>query len=133
MFGHELAHSMEMVNRGQEKRLKLQNYGWAIGQFGHTAKTATIECRVFALQYLFEEAAFGHQCADILSLKNASMFLSIARSKSVWKSEDECKVWVKERKPEYRILDFMEEHRPNFKSLLDKTVDYIVDECAELV
>ena len=41
--------------------------------------------------------------------------------------------WLKESKPDHRICNFMAEYRPNFKSLLNTTVDYIVDECAELV
>jgi len=133
MFGHELAHSLEMVHRGQIERLKLQNHGWKIGEFGHTPKSATFECRVFALQYLIEESFLGHPCNDLLNLENVSLVLSTQRSNFIWKSDNDRIAWVKERKPEYRICDDMAMYRPIFKSLLDTTVDYIVDECAELV
>jgi len=132
MFGHELAHSMEIVHRGQAKRLRLQNYGWPIGEFGHTIKTINIECRVFALQYLFEEAVLGHQCHDLLNLENACITLS-STYPFIWKSLDDRKSWLKESRPDYRICSYMNDHRPNFKSLLDTTVDYIVDKCPDLL
>ncbi len=95
MFGHELAHSMEIVYRGQARRLRLQNYGWPIGEFGHTIKTINIECRVFALQYLLEEALLGHQCHDLLNLENACITLS-STYPFIWKSLDDRAVWLKE-------------------------------------
>lgn len=133
MFGHELAHCIEIVHRGQPERLKLENFGWPIGVFGHTPKTATFECRVFALQYLLEEELLGNQSNDLLNLENVNLVLSTPRSGFIWKSDADRVVWLKNRRPDYYICNFMKDYRPNFKSLLNTTVDYIVDECAELV
>jgi len=133
MFGHEFAHAMEFVHRGQIQRLKLVNYGWPIGEFGHTPKTATTECRVFALQFLFEEAILGHQSHDLLNMENVCLVLSTVRSNFIWKSDTDRIAWLKDQKPDHRICNFMAEFRPNFKLLLDTTVDYIVDECSDLL
>lgn len=132
MLGHELAHSMELVHRGQHERLKLDNHGWVIGKFGHTPKTATAECRVFALQYLFEEACLGHQSDDALCLQMSSQALS-SKHKMFWPDLEHRKAWLAESSVEHRILGFMEEHRPTFRGLLDETIDYIVDECANYI
>lgn len=132
MFGHELAHALELVDRGQEHRLKLDNFGWKKNLLGHTYASATIECKVFALQYLFETVIYGRPRRDILDIDGASCFIS-APLRLSWKNMDDRARWLTEGAAKERILNFMEEYKPKFNQLLNTTVNYIVDECAEFI
>ena len=130
MFGHELAHCVELVHRGQIERLSLQNFGWPINEVGNFAtKTANNECRVFAIQYILEEMFTGRiNTNDILGINSVDLFI---RSPRMWKDSTENYIWVNERSPFERIRDGIREFQPIIKPLLDTTVDYIVDKTGE--
>jgi hypothetical protein len=132
MFGHELAHVMEIFERGQVHRLKQENLGWPMGNFGtFTAKAASTECKVFAMQWLLEEMLTGKiDGSDILGFEAVALFMNSPR---FWSKKDEFHGWASERSPAHRLQDAVREYKSRVKDLLGATVDYMVDECAEFL
>lgn len=132
MFAHELAHVMEIFERGQIHRLKLPNLGWPADNFStFTAKSASIECKVFAMQWILEEMFTGSlNSDDLLSFNSVALFLNSPR---FWSKKDEFHGWASERSPAHRLQDAVREYKPKTKELLNATVDYMVDECAEFL
>lgn len=132
MFAHELAHVMEIFERGQVERLKQQNLGWPMNNFGtFTAKSATTECKVFAMQWILEEMITGRLDGnDLLSFDCVVSFLNTPR---FWSKKEEFHGWASARGPAHRLQDAVAEYRPKTKKLLDATVNYMVDECAEFL
>lgn len=132
LFGHELAHCIEIASRGQFERLKLENFGWPVNKVGwFTPGAATAECKVFAIQYLLEELFIGKMdrggglCIDMVD-----PFMRFDRT---WVSLAGRRVWLAEKGPKQRIEEYMAQYRPNIRQMLDTTTNYIVDNCAELV
>lgn len=130
MFAHELAHAMEIFERGQVERLKMQNLGWPMNNFGtFTAKSASTECKVFAMQWVLEEMFTGKLSRDhLLDFNSVALFMNGPR---FWSKKDEFHGWASERSPALRLQDAVAEYKPKTKELLTATVDYMVDECAE--
>lgn len=132
LFGHELAHCVEIANRGQIERLKLENFGWPVNKVGwFTPGAATAECKVFAIQYLLEELFIGKmdRCGG-LCIDMVDPFIRFDRT---WVDLAGRRVWLAEKGPKQRIEEYMAQYRPNIRQMLDTTTNYIVDNCAELV
>ena len=125
---HELAHCIELVDRGQIHRLKLDNFGWPIGEVGYfNFSSATSECKVFAIQYLLEIMFFGKVLGDdILSIRCASEFI---QADIFWKNQDALQKWKDECNAFNRISKYMEYYEPCLILLLDTTIKYIAREC----
>lgn len=132
LFAHELAHVIEIFERGQVERLKMENLGWPMNNFStFTAKAATAECKVFAMQWLMEEMFTGKiDGNDILGLDSVVTLLNSPR---FWTRKDQFHEWASTRGVRDRLLDAVEEYKPKMKTLLTTTVDYMVDECAEFL
>lgn len=132
LFGHELAHCVEIANRGQFERLKLENFGWPVNKVGwFTAGGATAECKVFAIQYLLEELFIGKLDRNGgLSIDMVDPFIRYERT---WTDKAACQGWLAEKGPKQRIEEYMDQYRPNIRQMLNTTTNYIVDNCAELV
>ncbi len=132
LFGHELGHVMEIFERGEVERLKKENLGWPMNNFGtFTAKAATAECKVFAMQWLLEELFTGKiDHNNELGFEVVALFMNGPR---FWSRKDQFHEWASSRNPVDRLQDAMDEYRPKIKSLLDATVNYMVDECAEFL
>lgn len=132
LFYHELAHCIEMMDRGQIQRLSLQNFGWPTNKIGdHRVASANAECRVFAIQYLLEELFIGQPVEhDFLSIYSASLFMG---TEKIWVDRMECRRWKAEQSAKDRMEAYMTYYRPNIKKMLDTTVDYMVDNCAEFM
>jgi hypothetical protein len=132
LFVHELAHVMEIFEKGQVHRLKQQNLGWPMNNFGtFTAKAATIECKVFAMHWLMEEMITGKLSRDhLLDFDSVALFMNTPR---FWSRKEEFHGWASERRPALRLQDAVAEYKPKMKDLLGATVDYMVDECAEFL
>lgn len=132
LYLHEFGHLIEMVSRGQPQRLKLNNFGWPTNKVGwFNPVSAEAECRTVAYSHLLAEYLFGD--AKELDLLSADTMACLIGSKAHWTEKEKHTGWVAECKPVDRINKHIEEYRPEFKELLDKTVDYINNECAELV
>ena len=132
MFGHELGHIMEIFERGAAERLKQENLGWPMNNFAtFTAKAATAECKVFAMQWLLEELFTGKiDHTDILNPENVATVLGCPK---FWTRKEQFHEWASSRSVADRLQDAMDEYRPKVKTLLDATVNYMVDECAEFL
>jgi len=130
LFAHELAHVMEIFERGQIHRLKLQNLGWPVNNIGtFTAKAASAECKVFAMQWLLEEHLTGKLCeGSLLDFQSVALFLNSPR---FWSKKDEFHGWASTRSPAQRLQDEVRNYRPVVVELLDATVNYMIEECAE--
>ena len=132
LYLHEFGHLIEMVDRGQPERLKIENFGWPVNKVGWFSPVAAeAECRVTAYSHLLAEYLFGD--AKELYMLGADMMSHLIGSKQHWVEPGKYAAWIAECAPIHRINKHIEEYRPKFKELLDKTVDVIVDECAELV
>jgi len=132
LFAHELGHVMEIFERGQVERLKLPNLGWPPNNFStFTAKSATTECKVFAMQWIMEEMFTGKVNEnDILGFDRVASFMSCPR---FWSKKEQFHGWVTERSVANRLKDAIKEYQPKTKALLDATINYMVDECAEFL
>lgn len=132
LYLHEFGHLLEMVDREQPERLKIENFGWPVNKVGwFNPVAAEAECRTVAYSFLIAEYLFGD--AKELDFLGVDMMSSLIGSKAHWTEPGKHAAWMAECKPADRINQHIEEYRPKFKELLDKTVDVIVDECAELV
>lgn len=116
MFCHELGHCLDLVSRGQEYKLEIDNFGWPRVTPGKwSVKMAENECRVFTYQWLLQEAIGHNPKSGILCPGMTCKFLqSTVRyerdSNHFFELFGACK----------------EELTPNFKEMLNKTVNYIV-------
>jgi hypothetical protein len=125
MFLHELSHAMELFNRGQKKRLVLNNFGWEISKIGHFNRaSAEAECRTIAIQHLL------HKKFNIpVVVLSVSSFAFLIGAENMWVDPSEAKAWTAECNVEDRIVDNMNRFDPIVLKLLEDTVDYIVDNC----
>lgn len=132
LYLHEFAHLIEIVDRGQPERLKIENLGWPVNKVGwFSPAAAEAECKVTAYSHLLAEFLFGD--AKELDFLGIDMMACLIGSKTHWVEPGKHAAWMAECSPIHRITKHIEEYRPKFKELLDKTVDVIVDECLELV
>lgn len=134
MFFHEMAHCMELVQRGQIHRLAIQNFGWPKDKVGYfNAASAEAECRVVALAILLELHLTGNVDSGS-TINNADTFALFIESPQTWNGKaNDMQNWRFGRGAKVRINENMNEYRGSVGRLLQATVDYIVDHCAEHV
>jgi hypothetical protein len=76
MFCHEFAHCMDLVSKGQEQRLLLENFGWPrLSSDKWTVNMAKNESRVFTFQWLLQEELGYSSKSGILSPESVAIFL----------------------------------------------------------
>lgn len=141
-FVHELAHCIDMVCiRNQPERLMLQNFGWPLEidldgneqsqtVVSFTKKAATNECNVLALQELLMDK-FNVESNE--KWPTAVDFSQVLQGKLFWKNPDHSTEWTTEKPAMDRITENMELYRPHIDEMLQKTVDYICDNCVNLL
>lgn len=125
MTFHELGHCMDVMYRGKPEKMKEEDFGYPrtkhIQLMGVPA--VIVETRVFAFQFLLHEVLGVERTKDsILSPGAVEIFLEATSGKPNSRQE-----WLD------RIYANMDLHRPTVLALADKTVEYIVTECAEYI
>jgi hypothetical protein len=116
MFCHEMGHLIDLVDRGDESRLFIENFGWPrVSQEKWPLTSAINECRVFTYQWLLQEELGYTVTAGILRPGKTAIFLEGTVRKEV--------------NQQFFLEQFnklKEELEPDWKELLHKTINHIV-------
>ena len=116
LFCHEFAHMMDLVRKGKQERINLENFGWPrITQRGWSLAMAKNEAEVFAYQWLVREYFdMPENTYALLGIDAIPVFLEAMCDRKA--SRDFFHTYC---------LEAMEKQREGLGDLVNKTVEYV--------